>query len=449
MRLQPRRTKLPRKFFRKAPQKPPPIVWHEPARDRVRINLPTLDGQRVTGVVVSYNTESLRYVDAEEVERQAAWSRFEASMVERFYPRLVQSRDTEAWYRLVEILVPLPDGEASALRVARRLERMDPENPARLAEVYEWIEQGGVEVGPAHAEEDDDDDDHHDGGVSTDITQPAIENPEAWPPLTPEQIEAAVERLEGFVGESMDTAEMRLDHTQTDRFIVYTDLPRDEAHYWVSLLDRMYVKLCEVFDLDPQANIWNGKCVLMMFHREQDYLQYAAKTWGADIRGSAGVCFQMRNGDVHILMYRNNRRDQLAHTLVHEAAHGFLFRYQSSYHVDNWLNEGLAEYLAESLLQDGGSEERVSAARRYVRGRGRLDNFLTARNIIGPHYGLAYDLTQLMIEENRRGYVRMIQGIKQGLSTQEAFDEHYGVSIPRVMQYYAKTRLQMDSIQLD
>jgi len=100
------------------------------------------------------------------------------------------------------------------------------------------------------------------------------------------------------------------------------------------------------------------------------------------------VCFSMGNGDVQIYMFKDNRRDRLTHTLVHEAAHGFLYRYQSSYHIKSWLNEGLAEYLAESLLDNGGSEERVRGARDYVKRRGRLDTFLSAQNIIGEHYGL-------------------------------------------------------------
>lgn len=148
-------------------------------------------------------------------------------------------------------------------------------------------------------------------------------------------------------------------------------------------------------------------------------------------------------------MYKQKDKNDLGHVLVHEAVHGFLFRYQSSHYVPNWLNEGLAEYIAVSLVKSGQYPGRAKSARSYVKQRGGLDNFLSARNIIGPHYGLAFDVTAMMVDENRKGYVKMIQGIKEGKTAKEAFDDDYGASVDRVFQYYAKTRLKMDGLRVN
>ncbi|MFI4860670.1 MAG: hypothetical protein ACIAXF_08325 [Phycisphaerales bacterium JB063] len=416
-----------------------------PTRESMPFNLVTADDTRVSGKITTYTMEAIHYLDRDDAEQSVAWSEFSARDIERFYPRLIGSADVEGWYRLVELLAGMDEGEEPAERVMRRVERMDPDATDRHESMREMIANGGrpsASSGEGDAEAAGD----PEAGAPGD---PVIENPAAWPELSDEEQAELTAALQEQVQGYLDQLNMRLGNTQTERFIVFTDLPRNEAHFWVGLLDRMYDKLCEVFDLDEELNIWRGKCVLIMFNEQRDYLRYNAEVFGNNAQGSAGICYQFPNGDVHIFMFRNNDRDNLAHTLVHEAAHGFLFRYKSSHHVPNWLNEGLAEYLAESLLNNGGSEDRVPSARRYVQQRGRLDNFLTARNIIGPHYGIAYDVTKLMIEENRRGYVQMIEGIKEGMSAEESFDERYGASIERVMRYYGSSRLRMNDLRLD
>src|SRR5690606_14870676 len=139
--------------------------------------------------------------------------------------------------------------------------------------------------------------------------------------------------------------------------------------YWISLVDKMYDRMCEVFDLDKEKNIWDGKCLLMLFKDQRDYLLYNATAYNNNATGSAGICYQFGNGHVHIAMYRQPDENELAHVLVHEATHGFLFRYQSSYHVPNWLNEGLAEYIATALARTRTSERRAENSRQFVKQR--------------------------------------------------------------------------------
>jgi hypothetical protein len=419
----------------------------EPARDNARLNMETRDEHRITGTVVSYTTEALTYTDRDDAEQTIAWADFEAEDIERFYPRLIESRDVEAWYRLVTILAPLEDGKAPAERVLRRLERMDPEGADRLAAARARVERGGrpESAGDASGE------DGAEGGPAPGDgpSQAEFENPRPWPVLTDEQQAAAVERLESGMKENLERIRLPMGNTQTERFIVFTDLPRNEARQWVSVLDRLYDRMCGIFDLDEDTNIWQGKCVFVLFNDVQDYYRFSAEVFRFNAQGSGGYCALRDGGDIYIVMFKHRTDDDLASVLVHEASHAFLFRYISQYNVPNWLHEGLAEYLIEVLLDNGRADRRLNTARAYVRGRGRLDNFLTAPNIIGQHYGIAYDVTDLMIEENRRGYVDMIRGIKEGLTVEEAFEERYGASLERVLKYYGRTRLGIDDLPLN
>jgi len=237
--------------------------------------------------------------------------------------------------------------------------------------------------------------------------------------------------------------------TQTKRFIVYSDMSQEESKYWISLVDKMYDRLTETFDLDKSDNIWRGKCLLLFFKNEADYHRYNQAAYGRALQGSAGVCRTMGNGEVHILMRQSRDRDSTGYILVHEAVHGFLARYQSSIHVQSWLNEGLAEFVSEQLVKAGVVERKKRSAREIVKRSGRIRDFLTARNIDFEYYGMAYDITDMMIQENRKGYVKMIQGIKNGLTVQQAFETEYGVPLDKVFDYYAKTRLEIEHLKLN
>lgn len=417
-----------------------------PTREAMPFNLMTADDTRVRGKITSYTAEEIHYLDADDAEQTVAWSAFKARDVERFYPRLIQSADVEGWYRLVELLAGMDEGQEPAERVMRRVERMDPEATERHEQMHALIANGGSASASGDGEGEPG---NPGGGEGGDGLIQDDGNPRAWPVLTDEQQAAAVERLETNMKDALEQIRMPMANTQTERFIVFTDLPRNEARNWVGVLDRLYDRMCGIFDLDPETNLWQGKCVFLLFNDVQDYYAFSAQVFGFNAQGSGGYCSLRDGGDIYIVMYKHRDEDYLATVLVHEASHAFLFRYMSSYNVPNWLHEGLAEYLVEVLLNNGNAEARLTGARRYVQQRGRLDNFLTARNIIGQHYGIAYDVTDLMIDENRRGYVDMIRGIKEGMSVEEAFEERYGASLETVIRYYGRTRLSIDNIPMD
>ncbi|XAM00754.1 hypothetical protein OT109_05045 [Phycisphaeraceae bacterium D3-23] len=418
-----------------------------PTREAMPFNLVTADDTRVGGKIMTYTAEAIHYLDHDDAEQSVAWSAFKARDVERFYPRLIESADIEGWYRLVELLAGLDEGKDPAERVMRRVERMDPENEDRHTEMRSLIASGGR--APAAGDGDEEGDGVEGEGVNGDGLIQQDDNPRAWPELTDEEQAAATERLETNMKDALEQIQMPMGNTQTERFIVFTDLPRNEARNWVGVLDRLYDRMCGIFDLDSDVNLWQGKCVFVLFNDVQDYYKFSAQVFGFNAQGSGGYCSLRDGGDIYIVMYKHRDEDYLATVLVHEASHAFLFRYKSSFNVPNWLHEGLAEYLVEVLLNNGNAEARLSGARRYVQQRGRLDNFLSARNIIGPHYGIAYDITDLMIDENKRGYVDMIQGIKEGMSVEEAFDERYGASLETVVRYYGRTRLRIDNLPMN
>ena len=420
------------------------------ARPGITIKIPRTDDPkvRVQGRVVWFTAEQVGYIaPKEDTQLQANWSELEPKRLAPFLSSLPDRRDVDSLLAVAEIMIAQQVEEKRIEHLFKSALRVDENAGERIDALREKLKGG--EADPADNPANEGDNPAKEPGPRGADGQPNIDNPNAWPKLTDDQHAAAVKALQDSTDKVLEKMGHKMGSTQTDRFLVYSDMPAKDSKYWVGVLDKMYDKLCETFDLDKEVNIWKGKCLLLFFNSERDYLRYNAAAYGNSVSGSAGICYQFGVGDVHIAMYKQKNKKVLAHVLVHEAVHGFLFRYQSSHHVPNWLNEGLAEYIAVSLVDSGEYPGKAKNARSYVKQTGGLGNFLTARNIIGPHYGLAFDVTSMMVSENRKGYVKMIQGIKEGKSVKEAFDDNYGASVDKVFQYYAKTRLKMDGLRVN
>lgn len=416
-------------------------------RKGLKINIPHIDDprHRVQGAVVWFNLNEVCYVEPKlQAQVQAKWSEMDPKRLASFLSSLPDRKSVDSLLTVAEIMIGLQINEGRIEHLFKSALRVDEKASTRIEALRARLNQ----TRDKQAAEDDNEKGPADEPKEQGKADDPNANPRAWPKLTDDQHAKAVKQLQRFADDVLQKMNHKMGSTQTERFLVYSDMPPRETNYWIGLLDKMYDKLCETFDLDKEENIWKGKCLLLFFNEQKDYLRYNTAAYGNSAAGSAGICYQFGQGDVHILMWRQKQKLELAHTLVHEAVHGFLSRYQSSYRVPNWLNEGLAEYIAVKLVNAPRYPRRALDARQYVKRQGGLGNFLSAKNIIGEHYGLAYDITEMMVAENRKGYVKMIQGIKKGLSVKEAFDQEYGASLKRVFQYYGESRLKMDNLNI-
>jgi hypothetical protein len=142
-----------------------------------------------------------------------------------------------------------------------------------------------------------------------------------------------------------------------------------------------------------------------------------------EAKGTAGMCHQFGDGMVHIAFYRQEKDLEFAHVLVHESSHGFLHRYKSPVPVPSWANEGLAEWIATTLLAEQWPKHQKDVknnAGYFLREHKGVGDLFTVDHIEGWQYPVSEMLTTYMIERNARGYVGFINGIKDGLNWQES-----------------------------
>jgi hypothetical protein len=225
---------------------------------------------------------------------------------------------------------------------------------------------------------------------------------------------------------------------ETEYFLFYSDLKPEEAQKWRGLLDKMYARLAELFGVEKGRNLWRGKALVFVFSKPDDYRKFQIESHKTDPGGTAGMCHSYSNGYVHIAFFRQPAELAFAHILVHESVHGFLHRYRSHRGIPTWANEGLAEVISAELVPRPGEARgrRSSAADSMRQRKGLGDTFFTGSQIEAWQYPVAENLCAFMIQQNKKGYVAFINGIKDGLSVEEALEQKYGAGQDRIVPAY-------------
>jgi hypothetical protein len=425
------------------------FAWLSPGRaERVVLDRPvnlvvTLENQtRLRGRMTAWDAQGFNLTDGDDHVHDVAWSRLPAAQVYQIHEGLLRSADGAAWLDLGVRLREMDGGEAQAERAFVRAERLDAslktkterarkgeplDDPAPPATLTDGIlppgaggDPGGMAAGPRMV-----------GGVQHDN----------WGPQSPEKTEASIARLKAFGEETRQKINSNLQLYETDFFICYTDLSPQESRRWAGELDKMYNRLCDLFDVQRGENIWLGKCLIFIFRSEPDYHRFQSVMHQTDSTGTAGMCHGYGHGDVHVAFFRQSNEMLFAHILVHESVHGFLHRYRSPVHIPTWINEGLAEVISYELVPKATSVPTLQAlGRTQVRMLGHTGRMFDAPRLERWQYGLASSLTTFMIQQNKRGYVAFINGIKDGQTWRDSLEKNYGVGLDRLVQVFGETQ---------
>ena len=426
-----------------------------PARVLVRPD----GGEQLRGWVTRYDGAGFDLRDPSDRVHRVAWRDLPADRELWVHERILGDEDAEAWYALVARLVKREDGEASVERAAARLLRIDGSLEEKVARLRAGEEVPFVD--PPLAEEGAEAGDGAGGGggaggVGEPETPAAGAEPaggpmqtgqtqaEFWGELSPQVMEQSVEALKQEAEKVQRSLGQRLELYEDANFLVYSDLNAGEARRWVGLLDDMYDRLLEMFDLEKGRNIFRGKCLIYIFRNEQDYYRYCSGALGFPGRGTAGVCESRGDGMAVVAFFRQRDTLNFAHVLVHESAHAFVHRYRSFPQIPSWINEGIAEYVAHALVDNRGFGEsdwsgRNADARLQLQRAGSLRGMLDVGHIDGWQYPVAYELCQFMVRQSATRYRAFIDAIKDGKPWEQALNEDYGLSRHKLVEAFGES----------
>ena len=153
---------------------------------------------------------------------------------------------------------------------------------------------------------------------------------------------------------------------------------------------------------------------------------------GYDASDALGYTSTESDGHVHVVLYRYDGSavgmNSFAGTLVHEGTHAFLHRYRSTRSLPDWIDEGLADFVAEAVLQDRCTYgEAAEAVRREVV-RGGYDIEQVFEKTDARHYAVAHSLVSFLIRRAEAAFIGLIDDIKSGAATVDALYRRYRLS---------------------
>jgi len=265
---------------------------------------------------------------------------------------------------------------------------------------------------------------------------------EPWPSLTAEDHAAQVEELEAFV------AEVRKDFpalavSQTHEFLVATDIPAAQMAPFTAKLDAMHDFLCDLYGIPRGEPVWKGKCLVIAFLREEDFVAFEPRFMKVETGGAHGLCHQRSDGRVVMACHRGNDASAFAHMLVHETSHGFNHRWTSPQPLPNWLNEGIAEWVGTQVVPNCRQVPMKEArAAEFMKSSGGVgDDFFAAgpdHHITPVQYGIASSLVKFMVARDRKRFASFVRGIKEGMSVDESLKASFDASLAELVNAYGK-----------
>lgn len=265
-----------------------------------------------------------------------------------------------------------------------------------------------------------------------------------WPEISKDERDKAIEDAKSYFKKCSDLFPGRnFLFQETEFYLFYTDMPQNQVAPYVANLDAMYRQLCTIFGVPPGKNIWKGKCPVLAFVEKEMYYRFERDVMNnPNAEGSAGLHHGFGDGRVVVTCCRGNDPAFFAHVLVHETAHGFLHRFRSNVHIKSWINEGIADWVAEVVVQGSVfTSRRQSDAIANMRRTGTMGNdfFRDQGNIDGDQYGVASSLAEFMIETNPNLYRAFLLGIKEGYSIEESLKLTYGGTPADLVQSYGRS----------
>jgi hypothetical protein len=262
---------------------------------------------------------------------------------------------------------------------------------------------------------------------------------EPWPQLSAEEHAAEVAALEAFV-KQVQGAFPKLVLDATHEFLVATDIPPEQMRPFTAGLDRMHDFLCDLYGIPRGEPVWKGKCLVIAFRDQADFVAFEGRFMQAEAEGVHGLCHQRSDGRVITACHQGNDAGAFAHMLVHETSHGFNHRWMSPTRLPNWLNEGIAEWVGTKVVpQSNQVPLKEAQALEVMRARGNLGaEFFTADNIQAVQYGMASGLVKFLTARDPRKFAAFVRAIKEGMPVEESLREAYGATLEELVAAYGK-----------
>ena len=268
---------------------------------------------------------------------------------------------------------------------------------------------------------------------------------------TPEQDAAAFAAYKQDAAEASSKLGLKFDTFETDHFLVFTDWDPREKNFLKTNLEGAYRAVSHQFDIPVKENVFVGKLPVYMFAKQADFRRFLKETIELDAgEGLLGLYAGKSDGSGFLTLWKpvmQNQSEQRAaerrwaRTLTHEFTHAFIARYRTNRRIPRWLNEGLAEVIADGQFPDPNSRRWAV----MMAGGDRPISVIFNDDYMPPgeYYPVMMTMVEALIREDRKKFLQMFNAIKAGTEGEQALKEAYGVDysqLEKAWRQYVKRR---------
>lgn len=269
--------------------------------------------------------------------------------------------------------------------------------------------------------------------------------PAAYASVSAEAAEAAFARARGLARLVETQFGLSLAEVETDHFLIFTDWAKGDHAFLRRNLEAANAAVSGQFGVSPRENVFVGKLPVYMFAKKDDFLRFAQQIDEAALPDSAlGYFAFSSDGLGHMSMWQPDvaaERGDLkaaqvkwARTLTHEFTHAFLHRYRGDRLIPRWLNEGVAEVIANGQFPLPPNSTHRAVARQIANERRDLSFLFDDENVPdGQYYPVMETMAQMLIGRDRRRFVAMVDAIKDGADPADALKSSYGLDYNRLV----------------
>ncbi|MHC4177437.1 MAG: golvesin C-terminal-like domain-containing protein [Planctomycetota bacterium] len=256
---------------------------------------------------------------------------------------------------------------------------------------------------------------------------------------------------------------------ETDHFRIYTTWKKSEEAFLIKAYKKLYERLCKDFNIPEGTEVWPGKLPVFIFWEPEHFVQFATtilpgRETPDGLRSVGGTQYTLSaNGHLfhYVVLTRQTIREweealpwdrnQFLSSLVHETVHAFNATYLGQGGMPLWLNGGIAEFLAASLVPKSRTASRWRKANVDVINKGyRLKPMFTRWHLISEprgrdEYGMAQSFTRFLYSLDKKKFIQMYKDIKalsdqpgQAGTGEEVIKKVYGYDLAELEKGWRK-----------
>ena len=266
-----------------------------------------------------------------------------------------------------------------------------------------------------------------------------------WPELTAKEQEENLAKEKEFVHKvAKNFSSLHMQLYETRHFLFLTDLPPQWVEVYTSCLDAMHNQLCLAYAVKDKDRVWlGGKLPVIAFADRSSFEECEKTFFEHAVDGSLvqGLAHNASTGEVAVTCHCGKDPYYFAAVLVHETTHGFNHRYKSAVQLPSWLDEGIADWTAMTVVKKNTAVARkVQVGLTQAKQQGNLGgNFFGDGRLEGWQYGIASSMVEFLLRSNGKSFRKMLDAIKQGTKWRAALKEAYGVTPAELTVAYGRT----------